>query len=71
MRTKRQIRLYTWMAGIAFVSFDIAIAAWGMGQRDETACAPAPVAAPAARPAFVASLMAPGLVLLHDERVIG
>lgn len=71
MRTKRQIRLYTWMAGIAFISFDIAIAAWGMQQRAETACVPPSVTTPASRPAFNAALIASGVVLLADERVVG
>ena len=71
MRSKRQIRLYTWMAGIAFVSFDIAIAAWGMSQRADTACSPTSITTSTARPAFVASLVAPGVMLLADGEVIG
>lgn len=71
MSTKRQVRLYTWIAGVAFVGFDIAIAAWGMSQRAETACISVPQATPVVRPAPATAFIVPEFVPVHGRWLIG
>ena len=67
MYSKQQIRLFTWIAGIVFVSFDLAVVAWSMDRAESTACTMSPPVPSIQLQAPTAALFAPALLVLTDN----
>ena len=67
MYSKQQIRLFTWIAGIVFVSFDLAVVAWSMDRAESAACTATPPLSSAQLQAPTAVRFAPARLVLTDN----
>lgn len=67
MYSKQQIRLFTWIAGIVFVSFDLAVVAWSMDRAESAACTVTPPVSSVALQAPTAAHFAPALLVMTDN----
>ncbi|MEM7449821.1 MAG: hypothetical protein AAF350_00165 [Pseudomonadota bacterium] len=67
MYSKQQIRLFTWIAGIVVVAFDLAVVAWSMERPESAACTATSPVSSVQLQAPTAVLFAPALLLLTDN----
>ncbi|MEO0617299.1 MAG: hypothetical protein AAFY69_14315 [Pseudomonadota bacterium] len=67
MYSKQQIRLFTWIAGVIFVGFDLAVVAWSMDRAEPSACTVTPPVSSIELQAPAAALFAPALLVLADN----
>lgn len=66
MHSKQQIKLYTWIAGIAFVCFDLAVAAFAFDRAEQTACTTTAPTLTLEQTSIATAIIAPAVLMLRQ-----